>query len=398
MAIADGADRARVLDAIAEIAAALEAGPRAYSLSPGHDLALADGEAGIALFLSELPAYQEAAARRIDRAIHGLEARGLDASLHFGFTGIAWAWQRVMTRLGETCDDSLAVADDAVLELLGSSRGRRLPPGVLFGLAGLAIYALDRATPVADRCLAEIVELLHASAQPHGDGLRWWLAPPAGTAYVERFPDGFYDLGLDVGAAGIAIAAAGVAARGVARDRARSLAAGATRWIRAQHSAAGLPSKLGVDGSSVAAFGWCKGELGIALALLATGEPGDREAALTIGHRAARVDPGRCDEPGIHLGAAGALHAFNRLYTATGRPAFRDAARRWLDRLLALRRPGGIAGFRLATGEPRQGLVQGAAGIGLALLSAVHPERSAWDHAIGGPHGPSSASHATPHS
>src|ERR1044071_4105276 len=189
MAIADGADRARVLDVVAEIAAALEAGPRPYSLSPGHDLALADGEAGIALFLSELPAYQEAAARRIDRAIHGLEARGLDASLHFGFTGIAWAWQRVMARLGGTCDDSLAVVDDAVLELLGSSHGRRLSPGVLFGLAGLAIYALDRATPVADRCLAEIVELLHASAQPDGDGLRWWLAPPAGTAYVERFPD-----------------------------------------------------------------------------------------------------------------------------------------------------------------------------------------------------------------
>jgi len=64
---------------------------------------------------------------------------------------------------------------------------------------------------------------------------------------------------------------------------------------------------------------------------------------------------------------------------------FRDAALRWLARLLALRRPGaGIAGFTTAEGDVRQGLAQGAAGIGLALLAATEAAPPRWDRVLGG--------------
>jgi hypothetical protein len=275
-----------------------------------------------------------------------------------------------------------------VLELL-RTRDAVLAPGLLFGLAGLAIYALDRATEVADTCLAAIVDRLLASAEPGGvGGLRWRLPPPPHTPYVERFPDGFYDLGVDVGAAGIMAASARIAARGVAATGARELVAGAARWMLAQETSRGLPSKLGVTGDAIHAFGWCKGELGMAVALLRAarelGEPEHLDRAIALGRRAARIDPAGCDEAAFHLGAAGALHAFNRLYQATEMPLFREAALRWLARLLALRRPSaGIAGFTLAGGETRHGLVHGAAGIGLALLATTTDRAPTWDRVLG---------------
>jgi lantibiotic biosynthesis protein len=380
------ADRAIVLDIVRAIADELEARPRDYSFGRAHDLALADGDAGIALLHAELPGYRAAAERRIARAVDGVTAGvGLDASLHFGFTGIAWAWQHVMGR--EEHDDSLAAVDLAVLELLRHA-GARLAPGLLFGLAGMAIYALDRGTALADACLAEIVDRLVATADPDPSGLRWWLPPPPGTAYVERFPRGFYDLGIDVGSAGIVAACARIAGRGIAAARAREVVAQAIRWMIGRQTARGIPSKLDAAGEAVHGFGWCKGELGMAIALLRaateTGDAGYLERAIILGGRAARVHPGDCTEPGFHIGAAGALHAFHRLYQATRLPMFHDAALAWLARLISLRRPGaGIAGFTSSDGETRQGLVQGAAGVGLALLATTTEHAPRWDRVLG---------------
>lgn len=419
-----GDERAAVLEIVLAIAGELETRPRDYHFGRAHDLALADGDAGIALLLAELPGHRAAAERRITRAIDGIAPDvALDASLHVGFTGIAWTWQRIMTSgdgdgagagdrdddhhhngvgidgrisiddgdgvgVGDHDDDPLAAVDHVVLELL-RTRDAQLAPGLLFGLAGLAIYALDRETEVADTCLAAIVDRLLATAEPGGaGGLRWRLPPPPHTPYVERFSDGFYDLGVDVGAAGIVAAGSRIAARGVAPTGARELVAGAARWMVAQETSRGIPSKLGVTGDAIHAFGWCKGELGMAVALLRAaselGEPDHLDRAIALGRRAALIDPAGCDEAAFHLGAAGALHAFNRLYQATDVPLFREAALRWLARLLALRRPtAGIAGFTLAGGETRHGLVHGAAGIGLALLATTTERAPTWDRVLG---------------
>src|ERR1043166_3672891 len=307
--IVGAVDRRAARDIALAIAEALETSPRGYSLGRGHDLALADGDAGIAVLLAELPEDSGAAEHSVTRAIEGIGTGvRLDASLHLGFTGIAWAWQRVMARN----DDALAAVDQALLELV-CNRDARIAPGLLFGLAGIAVYALERNTADADACIAAVVERLLVSAERDRDGLRWWLPPPPGPADVERFPTGFYDLGLDVGAAGIIAVCTRIAARGIAAGGAREIVAGAARWLLGQRTARGLPSKLGVGGDPVDGFGWCKGELGIAVALLdaalATRDASLHDAALDIAHRAADADPARCHEPGFHIGAAGAMYA-----------------------------------------------------------------------------------------
>jgi hypothetical protein len=76
-------------------------------------------------------------------------------------------------------------------------------------------------------------------------------------------------------------------------------------------------------------------------------------------------------------------HAFNRLYQATGELALRDAARLWLDRLLAMRRPGdGIGGFVFPDVDDDPSLLFGAAGVALVLHAATTAIEPEWDRCL----------------
>jgi lantibiotic modifying enzyme len=92
----------------------------------------------------------------------------------------------------------------------------------------------------------------------------------------------------------------------------------------------------------------------------------------------------RCNYGFCH-GSAGRAHIFNRFYQATQEDLFLDAAIRWLDYTLSLRRPdSGIGGFLLdepADGGPKPatGLLTGAAGLGLVLLASVSEITPEWD-------------------
>jgi lantibiotic modifying enzyme len=99
------------------------------------------------------------------------------------------------------------------------------------------------------------------------------------------------------------------------------------------------------------------------------------------------VDAGLCH------GASGLALTFARLFRATGEERLRDAAVRWFERTLALRRPGnGIAGFRSWVPEEDgaegwawsddASFLSGASGIGLALLAAATCVEPAWDSVL----------------
>jgi hypothetical protein len=80
------------------------------------------------------------------------------------------------------------------------------------------------------------------------------------------------------------------------------------------------------------------------------------------------------------------------LFQATGEEHFLNSARYWIDRTLALRRSGeGIGGFsayRPATDgleeywDNEVGILEGGAGIALALLAAATEVEPAWDQML----------------
>lgn len=84
-------------------------------------------------------------------------------------------------------------------------------------------------------------------------------------------------------------------------------------------------------------------------------------------------------------GAAGLGQLYARWFNATGEEFFRDEAVRWFRRAMDYRRPGeGVAGYLATNGargreEVAPGLLFGAAGVGLALLSATTTIEPEWD-------------------
>jgi len=118
-------------------------------------------------------------------------------------------------------------------------------------------------------------------------------------------------------------------------------------------------------------------------------DPELERVAIEVGlAAAARRGEAGVRDAGLCHGAGGLGHLFQRLFHQTGEAAFADAARHWFERTLAFRQPGaGPGGFRAWASDldgkqdwrDDPGYLEGAAGVGLALLAAVSPVDPEWD-------------------
>ena len=359
------------------------AGTRGAGLRRGH--------AGLALFFAYLDlslgqaAAGERAQHHLDEAIDRLASQTAPpAGLYDGFVGVAWvaehlaAVQSVPDDGGED-EDGNADIDAALLALLrrGPWRG---DIDLLEGLVGLGVYALERLPrPAAAAMVPLVVARLDERAERGAHGTVW-----RDPRVSERPPD-----------SGMAHGSAGVIAL-----LARMLHEGAAGPEAAVLLAATVDGVLGGSCAEAAAEGdlaWCAGDAGLSVALLAAAracgqDDWERAARRLAAAAAARyVDDDVGFDPALCHGTAGLAHLFQRLHLETGDPALLAAARRWLERTLARRRPGaGIGGYlcrgRQADGSfgwiADPGFLGGAAGIGLALLAAATPVEPAWDRLL----------------
>ncbi len=351
---------------------------------------------------ASLARYDAAVARLGEHVQRGFRS----PSLYGGLAGAGW----VLAHIGGGTDEFLEEIDAKLIAELEASPWQR-EYDLIQGLVGLGVYFLERLRGgawTARHGIERVVDHLAAIAEPQRDGLTWHTAPERLMAWQrEQCPAGYFNLGVAHGIPGV-ISMLGTAvalAPPEIAGRARELCERATRWLRAQR----LPpdprgrfaSWLGNEhrARKPTRTAWCYGEPGIAAAAwsaaLRTGaDPGEwRELALEAARRPAElchvVDPNLCH------GAAGLAHLCNRFYQAAGDPAFRNASRGWFERALAMRRPGaGIAGFTAwrshsddpadpeAAFQTSQDLLDGTAGVGLALLAALRGEEPGWDRLL----------------
>jgi hypothetical protein len=270
------------------------------------------------------------------------------------------------------------------------------------------VYFLERIAhapaPAARDGLARVVAHLDAAATWTEHGATWHTAPALLPPFLAaEWPDGFFDVGLAHGAPGM-IAMLDRAARiADAPALASSLCQEALRWVIHQRrtgepdGSGRFPAKLGRgsgSGPGPARAAWCYGDPGIAAALWRASPGLARETALESARRPAETCQVR--DAGLCHGAAGLAHLFNRFYQATREPELAAAARAWFARALAMRRPAGpagpagIGGFVAHQGRagdaldlvPNGSLLEGAIGIGLALLAAVAPAEPSWDRLL----------------
>jgi hypothetical protein len=429
----EGDPAARARAAVAEIAAALStAGDwRPAELSERANAALqatlAGGDAGKALFYAYLALDQESrggdatgeaapvadpggtAMDLLDRAGEAVAEVPMTESLYSGFPGIAWVADHLAGRLFEGGEDANREVDEALISALAGTPWTG-EYDLINGLVGLGIYALEGLPrPTAAACLARVVERLAGLAERGAEGATWFSRVESIPVYQrEQFPDGYYNLGASHGVSGVVGVLGAACAAGVATATARPLLDDAVRWLLAHRQGPGSPCTFahffypGVD-AGPSRLAWCYGDLGVAATLLvagrALGEGGEggaagwQRTAIEIAARAGeRPEPfARVMDAGLCHGAAGVAHLFNRMAQTTGDERLAGAARLWFDHTLEFYHPGeGVGGFRSWSSGPDgqqdwrddPGFLEGAAGIGLALLAAVSPVKPEWDRVL----------------
>lgn len=381
---------------------------------------IAAGAAGKALFYTYLgldrerrqdprsEAASDLALDLLDRATEAVAQVPMGEGLYTGFPGIAWANDHLRGRLYEAeSDDATREVDEALLDLLATPRPRA-EYDLINGLVGVGTYALEGLPrPTAAACLQKVIERLEERAEKparpelEAGSAAWFSAPEnLPTFQLEGYPQGFYNLGASHGVAGIVGLLGAACQAGV--EGARPLLDAAMSWLLRRRQPAGtafcFPHFFHPEIEPVMSrLAWCYGDPGMAVTLLVAargaGRPDWEDAAVATALSAATrpYEAARIRDAGLCHGSAGIAHLFNRLHQATGEPRLAAAARFWFDWTLRFRQPGtGVAGFRSwNTGTDGEeswrddaGFLEGAAGIGLALLAAVSPVEPEWDRLL----------------
>ena len=402
----------RALEIAHDIAAWLRQPPEHWKPDP----TLGYGHAGFALYL----AYRSRSCNgiapeegRVAELLEGSiamisESRSLP-ELIGGFPGVAWTIEHLRRHgldFGE--DDPNESIDEALETSLRESPSPRHWSwhfDLTLGLAGVGVYALERMPrPGARRLLESIVHRLSELSDSTPAGIAWRSEPELLPAKArDRTPEGCYNLGVAHGLPGVIAFLGQVCGAGVAVDEARRLLDGAVSWMFAQRFSPDqggyFPAWVAPNGTPPARrVAWCYGNPGLAIALLVAArhvkDARWEEEAIRIALDSARcVDPEESQvvESCLCHGSAGNGHLFNRLFHATGDERFLEAARIWFERTFEFRRPGqGVAGFKsrgyLPDGSEGwvddPGFLNGAVGIGLALMAATSSVEPEWDRLI----------------
>jgi lantibiotic modifying enzyme len=359
---------------------------------------LASGSAGLAVCSGQIAWTRsdrraaQAARAYLEEAVDVLATEPLTSSLYSGFTGIAWAAELVDRLLGTEGEDRNGDIDEALSRLL-----RQYPEPAAYdlvnGLTGIGVYALARwPRPGAMPCILGVIEQLARRARYDHDGVYWWTGPSWKGPRRDRYWPGGVDLGVAHGIAGVVPFLARVHRLGLAQQTVRPLLDGAVGWLLAHmvDTAAGptVPSFVadGVD-PGPARSAWCYGDPGVAAALLVAArdadEPGWVATATDLAVRAAARPPDETGavDAGLCHGSAGLAHLFHRMYQMTAEPALAEAARFWVERTLELCSAAApIDAASSAWNGP--GLLEGAAGVALAMEAAGTTAEPAWDQML----------------
>lgn len=411
----DGELRSRAADAVTAITRALADAPAASDRDDAGELqraidevSLARGSAGYALlfgFTSVAGAGEAAESSswdRLNQAIEAVARLEMGPSLFMGFTGVAWATDVLDETVFHTEADANEAVDEVVVDVLRA--GGVADYDLISGAVGLGVYALQRVPrPDAVAAVETIVRLLDERAFRDDAGAAWFTPPdglPPGTRTVYR--DGYFNLGVAHGLAGVVAFLAGVVGALPGTPKARALLEESVAWLLARErddrGTSAFPAVVTPSGESERArTAWCYGDAGIAVAVAHAADALDsaplRDDALRIARGVARRAPEACGVRDACLchGAAGLGHVLNRLAQQLGDDELAGAARGWFARTLEMRVPGtGVGGFRTyRTGQDaaaswldHPGMLAGATGVGLALLAATGDVAPAWDRAL----------------
>ncbi|HTD28826.1 MAG TPA: lanthionine synthetase C family protein, partial [Xanthomonadaceae bacterium] len=312
----------------------------------------------------------------------------------------AWCLQRVAPVLWPTelaeCDFTSEV-DGILEERLGASDARCYD--LVSGSVGHGMYAIEHpTTELRELFLDRVLDRLLQNSSDCEHGTTWFTQPDVMPEYQrQQYPKGYHNLGLAHGIPGIVAMLARAVRKRSHADRAMQLLDRTMTWLllqRQPQGASDFPWVAEAHGTS-SRMAWCYGDPGVAVAMVAAAQAANRSDWLHAGMQTAlkcarrTVQSSGIQDTGLCHGSAGLALIFQRLSAATGSPQLAEAADFWMTYTIEQLRPAnehaGVTCFHLDEGnsEPYYRtnctLLNGSAGVGLALLSQVYDVAMDWD-------------------
>ncbi len=354
-------------------------------------LSLAGGSAGICLFWQQaqqqvdLPG-DDLVMAYLNDMFNRIAQSHFTESLFSGLSGIGWLTDHFA--MNSTLFDHNTAIDE-VLQALVQTKQWQGEYELVNGLVGLGVYALQRAQLGFDKqLLCDVLNHLDALSLSDVNGITW----PTPNASRYHFASGQgheFNLGLAHGMVSVvAFYCAVLAKQPQYKAQIMPNLLGGARWLMAQAGRRGA-SRFGRHQhcQQQSRVGWCYGDLSIALTLLRTGyltEQQDITAfAFDLAEHCVARDKASygVQDAGLCHGSAGLLLIYQQLYHLSGEASFVQQARFWLDDTLKrAQTPGGLFAYNGMTGESidAPGLLEGSAGVGLALIAATTDQCPAW--------------------
>jgi lantibiotic biosynthesis protein len=266
---------------------------------------------------------------------------------------------------------------------------------------GIGLYFIKRNNKQSIRYVNSLICELEKIAEKDINGLKWRSTIEDGNESKE-----VYNLCLSHGIASIIAFLSNTYKNDIAKSKTKELLMGAVSFLLASKfdvpsafNGSYFPSYILVKEENIkvtSRLAWCYGDLGIGIALWQASQvlqnaEWENTAIDVLLQTTTRRDTIKefVKDAGICHGSAGIAHIYNRMHQYTGKNAFKDAAIYWLqDTLKKATFPDGLAGYKTWRTEEHggwindAGLLEGIAGIGLVLLSAITDIEPKWDECL----------------
>ena len=358
------------------------------------DKSLMRGQMGIALFEAY---YQQFTGCRDESRIYDRITACFDAiqegdvisSFAAGSAGIAWGFLHLYNQklLQEDDLDPNDIVED-LDELLFEFSMDALKAGdydYLHGGLGACLYFLERRpTPIIEKLIEQLVEQLRLLAVRFPDGGITWRVQE-NRKRRRNGPDE-YNFGLSHGTPSIVAILSLLYEKGYARTQCAELIQGNLKWMWASrnHTKNALfpLSITDVPEEQDSRLGWCYGDMGVACAFWLAGEKLSvpdwvataRKIILRTTQRRLEADT-RIQDAGMCHGSAGVAYLFGRFSKRFHDPLLAEAAEYWWhvthQYVQPEDQPATFIAYRRGQYMPCFTLLEGEAGIGMALLSEL---------------------------
>lgn len=267
----------------------------------------------------------------------------------------------------------------------------------LHGAVGIGLYFLKRkSNKKSHEFLTNFVNELDNIAYKDEQGIRWL------SVLNRKENTQGYNLSLSHGNASIIVFLSKLYSEGIAKGKVLGLLSGAVKYLLNQQLdiskfKSNFPSWVCKDEPSThSRLAWCYGDLGIGIALWQAGNNTNNEtwkekAIEILLHSTKRRDlkENSVVDAGLCHGSAGIAHIYNRMYNYTNRNEFKDAAKYWFEQTLQMAKyEDGLVGYKVWRNPEMGGLqneygfLEGIAGIGLSLISAISDIDPKWDECL----------------